>query len=99
MNDTVALAALQAFREFGLEEECAVAGQDASFQARNEMRRTVGRLICSTAYFPENYGNCLVELALHVLNRKPITPAVFTEHQLVTPENVDKIYPNDSWEN
>jgi len=99
VNDTTALATLQAFREFGMEDECAIAGKDASFEARKEMRRSGSRLVCSTAYFPENYGNRLVELALNVLNRKSVTSAVFTEHQLVTPENVNTIYPNDSWEN
>jgi len=24
-----------------------------------------------------------------------VPPAVFTNHELITPENVDKVYPND----
>lgn len=99
VNDTAALAALQAFRELGLEEDCAIASQDASLGAREEMRRVPTRLVCSVAYFPETYGERLIQLALDVLNRKSVPPAVFTQHQLVTPENVDKIYPNDAWGN
>ena len=98
VNDSTALATLQAFRELGLEEECAIIGQDASIEAREELRRS-SRLVCSVAYFPETYGQRLVQLALDILNRKPIPPAVFTKHQLVTQENVNKIYPNDSWTN
>jgi ribose transport system substrate-binding protein len=97
VNDTAALAALQAFREMGMEEECAVAGQDASIEARQELRRQSTRLIGSVAYFPETYGARLIKLALEILERKPVPPAVFTQHQLVTSENVDKVYPNDMW--
>jgi ribose transport system substrate-binding protein len=97
VNDSTALAALQAFREVGLERACAVAGQDGSFAAREEMRRSFTRLVCSVAYFPETYGTRIVQLAQDILKHKPVAPAVFIQHDLVTPDNVDKIYPNDSW--
>lgn len=97
VNDSTALGALQAFREMGLEEECAIVGQDASIEARQEMRRPSTRLIGSVAYFPETYGVRLIKLALEILEKKPVPPAVFTQHELVTSENVDKVYPNDTW--
>ena len=97
VNDSTALAALQAFREVGLERACAVAGQDGSLAAREEMRRSSSRLVCSVAYFPETYGARIVQLAQEILRHKPVPPAVFVQHELITPENVDKIYPNDSW--
>jgi len=97
VNDSTALAALQAFREVGLERACAIAGQDGSVAAREEMRRASTRLVCSVAYFPEMYGERIIQLALDVLKHKPVAPAVFVQHELITPQNVDKIYPNDSW--
>jgi ribose transport system substrate-binding protein len=97
VNDTTALAALQAFRDMGLERECAIVGQDASIEARQELRRSSTRLIGSVAYFPETYGPQLIKLALEILEKKHVPPAVFTQHELVTPENVDKVYPNDVW--
>ncbi|HVJ06938.1 MAG TPA: substrate-binding domain-containing protein [Acidisarcina sp.] len=97
VNDTTALAALQAFREVGLEQQCAIVGQDASFQARETMRSASTRLVCTVAYFPETYGARLIEVANDILNHRPVAPAIFTQHQLVTPENVDKVYPNDAW--
>lgn len=97
VNDTTALAALQGFREIGLEGECAIIGQDANVDARQEMRRPSTGLIGSVAYFPETYGPKIIELALEILEKKPTPPAVFTQHELVTPQNVDKIYPNDVW--
>lgn len=96
VNDPTALGTLQAFREFGAEDNCAVAGQGACLEAREEMRRRETRFICSVAYFPETYGNRVIRLALDILNGRRVPPAVFTDHELVTPFNVDKIYPNDT---
>jgi ribose transport system substrate-binding protein len=97
VNDSTAMAALQAFRETGIEAECAIAGQDGSAMARDEMRRSSTRLVCSVAYFPETYGARIIQLAQDILNHKAVQPAIFIQHELITPENVDKIYPNDAW--
>jgi ribose transport system substrate-binding protein len=97
VNDSTALAVLQAFRETGLENECAIVGQAASIEARKELRRPSTRLIGTVAYFPESYGAQLIKLAMEILEKKCVPPAVFTQHELVTPENVDKVYPNDAW--
>jgi ribose transport system substrate-binding protein len=97
VNDTTALAALQAFRELGLEGECAIVGQDAAIEVRQELRRPSTRLIGSVALFPETYGIRIIKLAEDILEKKPVPPAVFTRHELVTSDNVDKIYPNDAW--
>jgi ribose transport system substrate-binding protein len=97
VNDSTALGALQAFRDMCLESECAIVGQDASIEARQELRRPFTRLIGSVAYFPETYGKQLIKLAMEILEKKRVPPAVFTQHELVTPENVNKIYPNDAW--
>jgi ribose transport system substrate-binding protein len=61
------------------------------------MRRPSSRLVCSVAYFPETYGLRIIQLALDILNRKSVAPAIFIQHELLTPENVNKIYPNDAW--
>lgn len=53
VNDTCALAALRAFEEAGGEHFCAVMGQNATPEARNELRRPDTRLIGSVAYFPD----------------------------------------------
>lgn len=97
VNDTSALAALQGFREVGMESECGIVGHDAGIEARKELRRNSTRLIGSVALFPETYGGQLIKLALDILQKKHVPPALFTQHVLVTPQNVNKIYPNDSW--
>jgi ribose transport system substrate-binding protein len=95
INDPSALGALRAMQEAGRVETCAVMGQNASPEGRAELRQSGTRLIGSVAYFPEKYGAEIVLVALDILNRRPVPPAVFVKHQLVTPDNVDHIYPND----
>lgn len=94
-NDPSALGAVRAFEEVGRRADCAVVGQNAEPEARIEMREPRSPLIGSVAYFPEKYGEGLIRLALDILARKPVPPAVFIKHQLITPENVDHVYSND----
>jgi ribose transport system substrate-binding protein len=95
-NDPSALGALRAFEEAGRAHDSAVVGQNAEPEARAELRSSKTRLIASVAYFPEKYGDGLLRLALDILSRKAVPPAVFTSHQIITTENVDHFYPNDS---
>jgi len=95
INDPSALGALRAMQEAGRVPNCAVMGQNAAPEGREELRQPGTRLIGSVAYFPEKYGAEIVVVALDILNRRAVPPAVFVKHQLVTPENVDHIYPND----
>ncbi len=95
INDASALGALRAFQEAGRADTCVIMGQNASPEGRAELREKGTRLIGSVAFFPERYGNDLVRVALDILNRRPVPPAVFVKHQLITPETVNHFYPND----
>jgi len=95
VNDPSALGALRAFQEAGRTDCCAIMGQNASPEGRAELRQPGTRLVGSVAYFPEKYGPEILAVALDILHRKPVPPAVFVKHQLVTPDNVNHIYPND----
>ncbi len=95
VNDVCALAALHAFDEIGASERCAVAGQNAIRETRNELRRPGTRLIGTVAYFPERYGDAVIPLALGMLQKKSVPFTVFVKHQLITPRNVDLFYPLD----
>ena len=96
INDISAIGALRAFEEAGRAETCAVMGQNASPEGRAELREPNTRLTGSVAFFPERYGPDLVRVSLDILNKRPVPPAVFVEHKLVTPTTVDHFYPNDS---
>ena len=95
INDPSALGALRAFQEAGRTDGCAIMGQNASPEGRSELRQKGTRLIGSVAYFPEKYGAQVMSVALDILSHRPVPPAVFVKHQLVTRENVDHVYPND----
>lgn len=95
-NDPSALGAARAFQEAGRAETCAVVGQNAEPDARAELRQPRTPLVASVGYFPEQYGDGLIKLALDILTRKPAPPAVFVHHHVITRENVDHYYPNDA---
>lgn len=92
-TDPSALGALRAFEEAGGAVNCAIVGHNADPEGRAQLRETRTKLIGSVAYFPEKYGEGIIRLALDILSRKPTPPAVFTQHKLITPENVDQFYP------
>jgi ribose transport system substrate-binding protein len=95
VNDVCALAALHAFEEADAGDRFAVVGQNAIRETRNELRRPGTRLIGTVAYFPERYGDAIIPLALGLLQKKAVPNTVFVRHQLITPRNVDLIYPLD----
>jgi len=95
INDVSAIGALRAFEEAGRADTCAVMGQNASPEGRAEMRQANTRLIGSVAFFPDRYGPDLVKVSLDILNKKPVPPAVFVDHKLVTPATIDHFYAND----
>ena len=95
-NDPSALGAARAFEEAGRAADCAIAGQNAEPDARAELRRPRTPLVASIGYFPEKYGDGLIRLALDILGRRPVAPAAFVKHQVITRENVEHFYPNDA---
>jgi ribose transport system substrate-binding protein len=46
-------------------------------------------------YFPERYGEQLLDLAERILEGRSAPPAVFVRHELITKDNVDQFYAND----
>ena len=70
-------------------------GHNASPEGRAELRQPGTRLVGSVAYFPEKYGEQILKVALDILHHRSVPPAVFVKHQMVTPDNVNHIYPND----
>lgn len=92
-NDDAALGAIEAARTRRRETDIVVVGQGADRRARAELRRPGSRLIGSTAYMPERYGERLVKLAQSILRGDPVPPAIYIEHTFITRENIDALYP------
>jgi ribose transport system substrate-binding protein len=61
------------------------------------MRRATSRLVGSVSYFPEQYGDAVISLAVDKLQGKDVPPASFVKHSLITRDNVDTVYPNDQF--
>jgi ribose transport system substrate-binding protein len=73
-----------------------IVGQGADRIARREIRRAGSRLIGSAAYWPERYGQKLIEVAQAILRGEPVPPAVYNKHIFITRDNIDGFYPNSS---
>jgi ribose transport system substrate-binding protein len=95
INDPSTIGALRAFEEAGAGAHCAALGHGASIEARAELRRHSTPLVASVGYFPELYGEPLIQLALQILSKRHVPPATFTKPKLIVPANVDHYYPTD----
>ena len=60
---------------------------------RHEIRQPQSRIIGSTAFMPELYGEKLLELALQILDGRPVPPAVYMEPVFIDAGNIDDYYP------
>jgi ribose transport system substrate-binding protein len=94
-NDDAAFGAICAARELGREGDVVIVGQGADRIVRREIRHPGSRLVGSTAYWPERYGEKLIAVALKILNGEPVPPAVYNEHVFLTQDNIDEFYPQD----
>jgi ribose transport system substrate-binding protein len=95
IDDPSAIAGLRAFEEAGAGANCAGLGFGSTIEARAEMRRPGTPLVVSAGFFPERYGEALIELAFQILAKKTVPPATFTKTRLIVPANVDHYYPTD----
>jgi ribose transport system substrate-binding protein len=95
VNDMAVLGALRAFEESGCGNLCCAVGMGGSPEACRELRLPTSRLAGSVGFFPERYGNHVLDLALEILQHKKAPPAVYAQVELITPQNVDQFYPKD----
>ena len=60
------------------------------------VRTRCAPFVGSTSYNPETYGERLLDLAQRLLRGEPVPPAVYVRHTVVTKQNVDQLYPEQS---
>jgi ribose transport system substrate-binding protein len=92
-NDSTTMGALDAAREAGREADVVIVGQGADRRVRQEIRRPGSRVAGATAYWPERYGERLLNIALRILHDESVPPAVYIDHVLLNAENIDRYYP------
>jgi ribose transport system substrate-binding protein len=92
INDASALGALRAVREASRERFTAIISQDFSPDPRisAEIQDDDSPLIGSVAFFPERYGSRIIPAVLRWLNKEQVPPAFYTDHVLVTKENIQE---------
>jgi len=94
-NDPSSVGAVEAARAEGRESDVVIVGQNATREGRAEIRRPGSCLIASVAYFPERYGESLLKLAGALARGDQVPPAVYTQHLVLSRENVDRLYPEE----
>ncbi|MCB8983507.1 MAG: substrate-binding domain-containing protein [Ardenticatenaceae bacterium] len=92
-NDEAAFGALEAARQANRESDVVIVGQGADRLIHAELRNPHSRLIGSTAYMPERYGEKLMELALKILRGESVPPAVYINHVFINADNIGRYYP------
>lgn len=97
MNDYAVLGALRAFEEAGRSHQCFAVSHGGGPEARRELSLPNSRLVATIAYFPEKYGESLLQLALDVLNKRNTPPAIYMPVQTLTRKNVADYYPLDAF--
>ncbi len=91
-NDDAAIGALTAARKAKREEDVIIVGQGADRIVRPEIRRGNSRIIGSTAFMPEKYGEKLIDMALRILRGEPVPPATYIDHTFINTKNIDLFY-------
>lgn len=97
-NDDAAIGALRAARAMGREAEIAIVGQGADRLVRAEIRKRNSRIIGSTAYMPERYGDQLMQIAIRILRGEPNAPAIYIDHVFIDADNIEQYYPAKSFD-
>jgi len=95
INDDAAVGALTAFERAGRLNQVVAVGQNADRVGRWALRRAGFPFVGSTAYFPEEYGDRLLDAALRILRGEPVPPALYTRHVYITRDNLSHYYPNE----
>lgn len=94
INDDAAVGTLTAFEKAGRLEQVVAVGQNADRVGRQALRRPEIPFIGTTRFAPEKYGEQLLNLALKILEGKPVPPAVYNQHVFITRDNINEYYPD-----
>ena len=93
--DGAAPGALRAVREAARNRSTAIVSQNFGPDPRvsAEIQDDHSPLIGSLACFPEKYGSKIIPAVLRWLTKKQVPPAFYTNHAMVTKENVKEFCP------
>ena len=92
MNDQAVIDALEVFVEDGRGTEVVGVGQNADAAGRAMIVREDFPFIGSTRYAPEEYGEEILALALKILHKETVPPAVLQSHVFIDGKNIEEYY-------
>jgi ribose transport system substrate-binding protein len=69
-NEDSTIGALDAAKSLGMSQQIVVGGHGASQMLMDRMKEPDTRLAATTAYYPEQYGEPLLDMALRVINKE-----------------------------
>jgi ribose transport system substrate-binding protein len=93
INEDGILGAIGAARALGREDDLFYSGQGTDPSIWREVACNPN-YIASVAYFPERYGDLLIPNMVKALQGETIPTEIFTQHQVITRENIRQIYPD-----
>ena len=93
LTDSLGIGAERAIQEGGLEDQAVIIGQGAGRDARARIKKG-GSFKASVAFFPECYGDRVMTLAVKVLGGQQVPLASYTNHAVLTAENLKEYYPD-----
>ncbi len=91
INEDGILGAIAAARTLGRDGDLYYSGQGTDPSIWCEVRDNPN-YIASVAYFPERYGELLIPAAQAILDGEAIEENLFTQHEIVTADNIEDIY-------
>jgi ribose transport system substrate-binding protein len=91
-NDLNAIGALQAAEACGRTKDVQIVSQGAVAEVRDAILRKGSPLWGAVAHFPERFGAKLIPLVQGVLRGDPVPQTTYTEHVLLTRENLRRYY-------
>jgi ribose transport system substrate-binding protein len=91
INEDVIIAALAAARTQGRTDDLYLGVEN--FDPGNCQIWTAPHFVASAAYFPERYAELIVPNLVKAIRGEKINEKILVPHELITPENVSKVYP------
>ncbi len=95
ITDSLGIGAERSIREAGLEDQAVIVGNGGARDARRLIRaRSAFR--ASVAFFPDLYGEQILSIALQVLRGAKVPLATYTNHVVLTSDNLPEYYPTEA---
>lgn len=94
-NDQMAAGLLAGVETSNRSDDCIVVSVGCDSTAQANLHSTDNVWLGSTAFFPEKYGEILVNMAQDILAGNQIDKEQFVENVFITRDNIDQYYPID----